>query len=52
MAKSISKIMGQNAKITFLSKEIGEYISLTDIAKYRNSLEPFSIINICLNGFY
>jgi len=45
MAKSISKITVQNAEITFLNKEIGEYISLTDIAKYRNSLEPFSIIN-------
>ena len=45
MAKSISKITVQNTEITFLNKEIGEYISLTDIAKYRNSLEPFSIIN-------
>jgi len=45
MAKSTSKITVQNTEITFLNKEIGEYISLTDIAKYRNSLEPFSIIN-------
>ena len=44
MAKSTSKITVQNTEITFLNKEIGEYISLTDIAKYRNSLEPFSII--------
>ena len=45
MAKSGSKITVQNTEITFLNKEIGAYISLTDIAKYRNSLEPFSIIN-------
>ena len=45
MAKSTSKITVQNTEITFFDKEIGEYISLTDIAKYRNSEEPFSIIN-------
>lgn len=44
MAKS-SKIIVQETEITFINKEIGEYISLTDIAKYRNPNEPFSIIN-------
>ncbi len=45
MAKANSKIIVQETEITFIYKEIGEYISLTDIAKYRNPLEPFSIIN-------
>lgn len=40
-----SKIIVQNTEISFTNKEIGDYISLTDIAKYRNSTEPFSIIN-------
>jgi len=42
MAKSRDKIVVQETEITFFNKEIGEYISLTDIAKYRNSSEPFS----------
>jgi KilA-N domain len=45
MAKSSSKIIVQETEITFITKEIGEFISLTDIAKYRNPIEPFSIIN-------
>ena len=45
MKKSASKITVQNTEISFFDKEIGEYISLTDIAKYRNSEEPFSVIN-------
>jgi len=45
MAKSTSKIIVQDKEITVLNKEAGEYISLTDIAKYRNSEEPFSVIN-------
>lgn len=45
MAKSSSKIIVQETEITFINKETGEYISLTDIAKYRNPVEPFSIIN-------
>ena len=45
MVKSTSKITVQNIEIAFFDKEIGDYISLTDIAKYRNSVEPFSIIN-------
>ncbi len=40
-----SKIIVQETEITFINKETGEYISLTDIAKYRNPVEPFSIIN-------
>lgn len=45
MAKTQSKIIVQDTEISFIDKEIGEYISLTDIAKYRNPTEPFSIIN-------
>lgn len=45
MAKANSKIMVQETEITFINKDIGEYILLTDIAKYRKPLEPFSIIN-------
>ncbi len=45
MAKSNPQIIVQETEISFINKEIGEYISLTDIAKYRNPLEPFSIIN-------
>jgi len=45
MVKPTSKIIVQNTEITFFDKEIGEYISITDIAKYRNSTEPFSVIN-------
>lgn len=45
MAKSNPKIIVQDIEISLINKEIGEYISLTDIAKYRNKLEPFSIIN-------
>ncbi|MBL0913824.1 MAG: KilA-N domain-containing protein [Bacteroidia bacterium] len=44
MAKS-KKIVVQQTEISVVQKEIGEYISLTDIAKYRNTAEPFSIIN-------
>jgi len=39
------EIIVQNKKKTLLNKDIGEYISLTDIAKYRNEDEPFSVIN-------
>lgn len=45
MAKTNTKIIVQDTEITFINREIGEYISLTDIAKYRNPTEPFSIIN-------
>jgi KilA-N domain len=44
MAKN--KIINVNgSEITILSKGINDYISLTDIAKTRNSSEPFAIIN-------
>jgi hypothetical protein len=39
------KIVVLGNEISFFSKEQNEFISLTDIAKYRNSSEPFSIIN-------
>ena len=45
MAKSLSKIVVQKNEISVLNKESGEFISLTDIAKYRNSEEPYSVIN-------
>ncbi|MDR1269318.1 MAG: KilA-N domain-containing protein, partial [Planctomycetaceae bacterium] len=36
----------QGTEVTLLSKPDGvDYICITDIAKYRNSMEPFSIIN-------
>lgn len=39
------KINVQGREITIVGKEKDDFISLTDIAKYRNSIEPFSIIN-------
>lgn len=45
MAKSNSKIIVQDIEVSLINREIGEYISLTDIAKYRNKFEPFSVIN-------
>ena len=40
------KITVQGTEITLFFKPDGkDYISLTDIAKYRNSTEPFSVIN-------
>lgn len=45
MAKASTKIIVQETEISVINKEIGEYVSLTDIAKYRNPTEPFSIIN-------
>jgi hypothetical protein len=36
-------VKGNEIKIS--QKEREDYISLTDIAKYRNSSEPFAIIN-------
>jgi hypothetical protein len=35
----------QGAAITVISQDETDFISLTDIAKYRNSQEPFAIIN-------
>ena len=46
MKKSKStKIAVQGTTITILEQDDQDYISLTDIAKYRNPLEPFAIIN-------
>ena len=45
MAKTTSKIIVQEQEITLLNKNNEEYISLTDLARYRNSMEPFSVIN-------
>jgi hypothetical protein len=39
------KISVQGTEISIIVREKEEYISLTDIAKYRNKDEPFSIIN-------
>ena len=45
MAKLTSKIIVQETEITYINEEFGEFISLTYIAKYRNPIEPFSVIN-------
>ncbi len=45
MVKRTGKFIVQECEITLLCQEAGDYISLTDIAKYRNADEPFSIIN-------
>ena len=36
--------------ITVLNQDDQDYISLTDIARHRNSLEPFSVINNWMRG--
>lgn len=41
--KSVIEVQGTD--ISVLSKSDVDFISLTDIARYRNSQEPFSIIN-------
>jgi len=43
MAKS--KIIVQQIEIAIIKKQEKDFISLTDIARYRNKEEPFSIIN-------
>jgi hypothetical protein len=45
MTKETSKIIVQSKEIALLNKQAGEFVSLTDIAKYRSQDEPFSIIN-------
>jgi len=40
-----TKMNVQGTEITIYNIEHKDYISLTDIAKYRNKEEPFSIIN-------
>ena len=41
----MTKINVNGTEVSLLHKKDNNYISLTDIAKYRNSTEPFSIIN-------
>ena len=41
--KQIINVIGH--EVVLLSREKEDYISLTDIAKYRNKLEPFAVIN-------
>ncbi|MDP2432229.1 MAG: KilA-N domain-containing protein [Pseudomonadota bacterium] len=41
--KSVIEVQGMD--ISVLTKSDADFISLTDIARYRNSQEPFSIIN-------
>jgi hypothetical protein len=43
MTKKIIDVHGK--AVTIITRENKDYISLTDIAKYRNQEEPFSIIN-------
>ncbi len=45
MAKRITIISVQDEEVRLLNHKIGDFISLTDIAKYRNSEEAFSVIN-------
>jgi len=43
---AINKIMNvKGTEITFYSQGIDDYISLTDIARSRNNVEPFAVIN-------
>jgi len=44
MAKSISKITVHNTEIIFLNTEIGDYISLTDIARHKDATNMDDII--------
>ena len=39
------KIEVKGTEITISNRGEKDYISLTDIAKYRNTVEPFSVIN-------
>ena len=43
MSKAMIEVQG--VPITILNRNKQDYISLTDIARYRNSQEPFAIIN-------
>ncbi|NOX46587.1 MAG: KilA-N domain-containing protein [Chlorobi bacterium] len=45
MEKQSAKIIVQKTEIRLLNHEVGDFISLTDIAKFRNKEEPFSILN-------
>jgi hypothetical protein len=43
MGKNVIEVQGK--AVTIMNRDDKDYISLTDIAKYRNQEEPFSIIN-------
>ena len=45
MASKRKTIEVQNTSIALISREQDDYLSLTDIARYRNDAEPFSVIN-------
>ncbi len=45
MNKAKTTIEVQGLAITVLNKDRQDYLSLTDIARYRNTQEPFAIIN-------
>lgn len=44
MAKNY-KVVVQKFEVRFVKGDYADFISLTDIAKYRNAIEPFSVIN-------
>lgn len=39
------KIEVQGKEISIMSRDDSDYISLTDIARFRNTSEPFAVIN-------
>ena len=45
MKNKSTKIIVQDTEIRLLNQKVGDFISLTDIAKFRNKEEPFSILN-------
>ena len=45
MKKKNNILHVQNIPVAIVSDKSDDFISLTDIAKYRNSTEPFSVIN-------
>jgi len=45
MSNPTTKIVVQDQVINLFNQETGEFLSLTDIARYRNLEEPFSVIN-------
>ncbi len=45
MSKETKTIVVKGTEVSFIKRTNEDYVSLTDIAKYRNAIEPFSIIN-------
>ena len=41
----MAKLSIQNREIALLNQQAGDFISLTDIAKYKNADDAFSVIN-------